>query len=109
MDEVPQAPQPVPTIPRGTLWISLLLPPFATVAVNLMLGLTHARGSGQNILLVTPWLAFFVIIGCMTNFVPAVGMRYHDRSQVILSSFYFMGQIIVCLALWIGSCLLVIR
>lgn len=109
MDEVPEVPQPVPEIPRGTLWISLMLPPVATVAVNVILGLAHELKSDWSILLVTPWLAFFLIIGCMTTFVPAVGMRYHGWSQVVLSSFYFMGQIIVCMALWLGSFLLVIR
>lgn len=109
MDEVPEVPQPIPEISRGPLWISLLLPPLATVTVNLILGLAHGRDDGWGILLVTPWVAFFLIIGCMTTFVPAVGMRYHGWSQVVLSSFYFMGQIIVCMALWLGSFLLVIR
>ena len=63
---------------------------------------------GESFLLV-PLVVFFVILGNFPFFKNAVGKRYQGRSLVFLNLAYFFGQIIVCLSLWVGSCLLFVN
>lgn len=86
-----------------------MTPPLATILLNLALDAAYGRDAGRHILVVVPWLVLFLIVGCLVGFIDTFGRKYRGRSLVILSSFYFMGQIIVCLALWFGSCVLVMR
>ncbi len=109
MDEAPQIPQPVPEVPRKALWISLALPPAATLLGNLLAaGIRHRDDYGITFLGV-PVLVLFLILGFLFMFKKAVGTRYRGRSLVYLNIAYFLGQIIVCLALWVGSCLLFVK
>jgi hypothetical protein len=97
---------PVPQIPRGPLWITLAIPPVLTLVTNMGIGLLSRNGGDGGISLLIPPIMFFVIIGFCTKFHSLVKQRYKGRSLVFLNFAYFFGQVIVCLALWIGSCVL---
>jgi hypothetical protein len=102
MEEIPNLPVPVPQIPRGALWICLLVPPVATLVINMTIG--FATKNDADLSLLVPPMMLLVIIGFCVWFHSLVRRRYLGRSLVFLNSSYFLGQIIVCLALWIGSC-----
>ena len=106
MDEAPEIPQPVPAIPRGPLWWSLTIPPMLTLFGSFLIGkFMRSESLGDSFLLV-PLIVFFAIIIGLACFNGAVAKRYRGVSTVFLGWAYFLGQIIVCLALWLGSCLL---
>ena len=107
MDEIPEIPEPIPTIPRGSLWNALAIPPLVTLVANIALGLSSGIGEVAGLSLLIPPVMFFVILGLSFHFHAIVKPCYQGRSLVFLTSTYFLGQIIVCLALWIGSCALV--
>ncbi|MGL5018850.1 MAG: hypothetical protein ACRDBP_12000 [Luteolibacter sp.] len=52
---------------------------------------------------------FFVILMFTIRFHEIVSRRYRGRSLVFLTFAYFFGQIIICLSLWLGSCLLFVK
>ncbi|MES2921719.1 MAG: hypothetical protein V4819_09235 [Verrucomicrobiota bacterium] len=107
MDEIPETPEPIPTIDKGPLWWALAIPPLVTLVINIALGLSSGIGDVAGFSLLIPPVMFFVILGLSFRFHGIVKPRYRGRSLVFLNSAYFLGQIIVCLALWIGSCALV--
>lgn len=109
MDEVPDTPPPLPAIPRGPLWIALSVPPIVTLLGNFVTGFYHGSDDYGLPFLWVPLVVFFVILGLSCRFYDAVGRRYRGRSLVFLRLAYFLGQIIVCLALWFGSCVLFMR
>jgi hypothetical protein len=102
-------PQPEVKIPRDRLWFLLVTPPVATAILNLIVGAVYGNGAGELILVAVPWVVLFLIIGCLVGFIELVGRRYRGRSLVFLSAFYFIGQIVVSLASWFGSCVLAMR
>jgi len=101
----PQLPQP---LPRGPLWGLLLLPPFLVLVVNLVIGWMVSKGhygEGEGFLVVLP-VGFFLVIAFQIKFSRFLRQRYRGSSLVLLSLGYFIGQIVVGLAVWFGSCLL---
>jgi hypothetical protein len=107
MTEAPQVPEPQPSIPRGWLWTTLAAPPLVTLLGNTIVGFyRHSSGHGDAFLWV-PLAVFFVILGNYPFFKDAVAKRYRGRSLVFLNFAYFFGQIIICLSLWLGFCLLI--
>jgi len=106
MDEKPEVPQPVAAIPRGPLWVVLAIPPATTLIANLAIGLYSRNGGDGGVSLLLPVVMFFVILGLLFRFLAIIKPRYRGRSLVFLGFAYFLGQIIVCLTLWIGSCAL---
>ena len=106
MNEVPEVPQPVAVIPQGPLWATLAIPPVLTLLPNIAIGLSIKSGGNGGLTLVIPLVMFFVILGLTFRFHSIIWPRYRGRSLVFLVSSYFLGQMIVCLALWIGSCAL---
>ncbi len=106
MDEAPEVPQPVPTIPRGPLWVACSIPPLATLLGNLIVSVVRNPDPYGTTFLWVPIVIFFIILFCTPAFNRAVGKRYRGRSLVFLNWAYILGQMIVCLALWLGSCLL---
>ncbi len=107
MEEVPQIPRPVPEVPRKALWISLAVPPAATLLGNLIVAGCEPRNNYGTTFLWVPIVVFFVIFGFLFMFKNAVGTRYRGRSVVYLNIAYFLGQIIVCIVMWVGSCMLI--
>ena len=107
MSEEPSIPEPIPEIPRGALWRALAIPPAATSIGNMFIGL-FAKNGNEGVLTFSllPLVVFGLIIGFSIQFNRTVGQRYRGRSLVFLTSAYLLGQIIVCLTLWIGTCVL---
>lgn len=107
MNEAPEFPVPPPEIPKGKLWMSLAAPPVMTSILTMVIGGVYDRnGYGQEFLLVLP-VGLLTILFCLASFVSAWKVRYHGRSLVLTSIGYFLGQIILCLALWFGGCVLI--
>ncbi len=104
MNEHPPTPQSEPKIPRGPLWTALLIPPLVTAAVNLSLGLALGSDAGMVSIVLVPVLALALIAGFTVSFLSAVGQRFKGPSLVFLGLSYFIGQFLICLALWLGSC-----
>lgn len=107
MNEIPEIPEPAPTIARGPLWCALAIPPAVTLVANIAIGLASRGVDVAGLSMLIPPVMFFVILGLSFRFHEIVRTRYRGRSLVFLYCAYFLGQIIVCLALWIGSCALV--
>ncbi|MGL4401808.1 MAG: hypothetical protein ACRCXD_18255, partial [Luteolibacter sp.] len=81
----------------------------AILAGNLIVSLeSHPDPYGTSYLWV-PLIVFFVILGFLPVFHRAMKTRYRGRSLVFLNLAYFFGQIIVCLSLWLGSCLMFVQ
>jgi|GEM_PF-1590910 len=106
MNEEPPVPQPVPEIPRGRLWGCLSIPPALTVLANGLIAIVGRTGDAASATFLVPVIVFFVIIAFTLPFNEAVGKRYRGSSLVFLTLTFLFGQIIVCLALWFGSCVL---
>ena len=107
MNGEPEIPNPVPEIARGPLWRTLLIPPLLTLIPNFALGII-----GNDLMawsLLTPFIVFLAILIQLQSFNKIVGVRYQGPSFVFLVFSYFFVQIIVCLKLWFGSCLLFSR
>lgn len=109
MSEKPVIPQPLPTIPRAPLWITFSLPPIATLLGNLVASFYRTRDDYGTSFLWVPLVVLLLIIVCVPFFSRIVGNRYRGRSLVFLNCAYLLGQIIVCLSLWVGTCLLVVN
>ncbi|WP_193212757.1 hypothetical protein [Luteolibacter marinus] len=105
----PTVPEPVPEVPRRKLWTSLMVPPLVTAIATLVLsGVANAgRNYGAELLFVLP-LGLVTILICMVPFTQALKVRYRGRGLVLTSIGYLLGQIIVCLCLWFGCCVLVL-
>ncbi len=110
----PSLPPPIAAIPSGPLWVSLLVPPLVTVGCNVFIALSkfanHSTSNSlvEQLLLVVPLVAAAFIVALSFLFYRAVHKRYRGRSLAFLVCAYLLGQVIVCLALWFGSCLLVL-
>ena len=109
MIEAPEVPQPVPIIPRGPLWIACSIPPGAILAGNLIASFFRSPNDYGVVFLAVPVVVFFIIVGITPLFNLAVRVRYRGRSLVFLNCAFVLGQIIICLALWFGSCLLFVN
>jgi hypothetical protein len=106
MNEAPEFPAPPPSIPRGKLWASLMAPPGATFIANCITGLNWSRNDYGVSFLWVPILSLVLTIGYLFSFNSALYPRYQGRSAILLGFFYFIGQIVICLAVWFGSCFL---
>lgn len=106
MSEKPETPPPLPAIPGTPLWIAFSVPPVAILAGNLIASFYRTPNDYGASFLWVPMVVFFLIVACLPLFNRAIGSRYRGRSLVFLDCGYFLGQIIVCLSLWLGSCML---
>jgi hypothetical protein len=104
----PPLPPDNPTVPAAPLWTSLLVPPLVMAAGGLLIGLSSERQIKESLFLFMPLLVVALIFGLSFVFSPALGRRYRGTSLVLLVFAYVIGQVIICLALWFGSCLLVL-
>lgn len=95
-------PEPVPEVPAGKMWTALAAPPLATVLGSLI----ATRPSQPDLVIVVPLIVIPIIIGFSFAFYAAVSRRYRGRSLVFLMLSYLLGQPIICLVLWFGSCVL---
>lgn len=105
MEEEPRIPQEPPPIPRGKLWASLVTPPGISVIGTLVAGAYATQNSyGIEFLFVLP-LGLLAILVCLAFFISAWRVRYRGRSLVLTGFGFLLGQIIVCLTLWFGTCM----
>ncbi|MEO5914738.1 MAG: hypothetical protein ABIS50_10925 [Luteolibacter sp.] len=109
MNEEPEIPQPPSAIPRWPLWLTLGIPPLMTLLANFMVPFCGiAPDDAAGFLALSPlFMVFGVIPGLGFHFHDAVRHRYRGWSLGFLVSAYFIGEIIVCLVLSVGSCFLV--
>ncbi len=106
MNEIPEVPAPLPEVPRGKLWKSLSIPPVVTLIGSVMAGSVATSNSyGIEYLFVLP-AGLTAIIIALILFIRAWRVRYHGRSLVLTGIGFFLGQIILCLGLWFGCCML---
>jgi len=109
MNEEPEIPEPMPKFSSSRLWTALLLPPLATLLGTLIVGACRQHEDYGSTFLWVPLVDFFLILGTSAFFSKVVSVRYQGRSWTLLCFFYFIGQIVTCLALWLGSCSLLMR
>lgn len=107
MEPVPDEPVPPPVIPKGKLWGILLLPPIATTVASAIIGGFFAtkHSYGSEMLIVLPLGLIIILVGT-ARFAAMMRERYVGTSVSLTSIGYFLGQIIVCLALWFGACMI---
>lgn len=106
MNRAPEIPASPPRVPRGKLWASLAIPPAATFIANCLTGLNWSRNDYGASFLWVPLLSLTLTIVFLVRFNSALRPHYQGRSAVLLGFFYFIGQIVICLAVWFGSCFL---
>lgn len=108
MNEAPEVPAPLPEVPKNKLWAWLLTPPVVTVIGTFVAGGTYNSNSyGIEFLVVLP-VGLLAICCCLVAFINAWKVRYRGRSLILTSIGYFLGQIILCLGLWFGACMLIV-
>lgn len=103
----PPLPPEIPTVPTAPLWTSILVPPLVTVMCSLVFGFYIDRLANEPFFLYIPLLSATLILGFLFQFSFTVGRRYRGKSLGFLVFSYIFGQIIVCLTLWFGCCLLI--
>jgi len=110
MEEAPEVPTPPPEIPKGKLWAALLVPPALMCAGSLIARDAASRSSsyGEEFLVMLP-VGLVTILATSVLFVRVWGIRYHGRSLVLTTLGYILGQIVLCLAVWFGCCLIPFR
>jgi hypothetical protein len=109
MSKEPAAPEPWPEVPKGAMWRSLAIPPLVTLAGNLIIVSARDSVLDEAASLLLAAAGFLVIVICLACFNAAVGKRYRGQSKVFLGWFYFLGQVIVCLAIGLGFSFLFTR
>jgi len=103
-----ETPEP---LPRGPLWLLLVFPPLLLLMVNVVIGVSHLRGrygEGEAFLDALPVLPLALIV-CQVCFSRFLRRRYRGSSLVLLSLGYFIGEMVISLAVWFGSCLLFVN
>lgn len=107
MEEAPQVPPPPPEIPKEKLWTALFLPPVVMCIGSLIARAAALRSPnyGMELLVMLP-VGLVTILATAVLFVRAWGVRYSGRSLVLTTIGYILGQIVLCLAVWFGCCLL---
>ncbi len=96
-------PEPAPQIPKGELWLALLMPPLGPFALVLIIHLmNHAAGGAAGFMVPLSMLTQLgLVIGFSFRFNDALSKRYRGPSVAILFLAYLLGQFAVCLSLWI--------
>ncbi len=105
MNPEPETPKPVPEIPRGRLWLLLLTPPLLTGVGNLVAGLPNFF----LLYLLTPLIAFFTVVWGAIHFNELIRFRHLGGFRDLIVFFYLLGQIVICLAVWYGSCFILMH
>ena len=106
MHNEPTPPEEPPVISQRRLWTALLGPTAATLLFSLpaMLGSGDIEGS----ILLSPLGALITIVICQVLFLRTMKVRYRGRSMALLGFGFFIGQLVICFAVWFGACVLVV-
>lgn len=105
-----EPPPPIPDpgrIPAGPLWTALVVPPLLTVTGNVCCAALSKKTGGEMVLLVPLFTALAILPLCIL-FHDAVRKRFRGASLVFLNLSYLLGEAVICLALWFGTCLMVL-
>jgi len=94
---------------RGRLWLMLVFPPLLLLVINLIIGMGGLKGGYGEGFLIVPVIGLFVLIVCTVSFSRFMRHRYRGTSLVLISLGYFVGEAVVGLAVWFGSCLLFVN
>ncbi|WP_035613088.1 hypothetical protein [Haloferula sp. BvORR071] len=107
MNEEPPIPQEPPQIPQRKLWTTLLAPPLLTGGLNLIIAaLREGLGDGGVTLsLCVPLVGLVAIFVGLVHFLACLRVRYRGNSVVLSGFGYFIGQVVICFAVWFGTCL----
>jgi len=119
MSEVPPPMPEVPKIPRGPLWICLLLPPLMAgplMMMALMTAFASALGNSRppapymkwwpGIMGILGFVTLVVFIVCLIRFIMLMNRRYSAPTVGLLSLGYVLGQIMVSFSICYGGCLI---
>jgi hypothetical protein len=105
---VPWTQTPTP-LSRGVLWVLLATPPVSLFVTNLAIGWGgHSGQYGTGFLNALP-VGLVALIVCQVLFSRFIRHRYRGRSLALLSLGYFVGECVIALAVWFGSCLLFVN
>lgn len=109
MNDEPAIPQPPPVIPRRALWLILAAPPLVTVLATVFIPFCFPNQDDAvwMLVLVPVVVSLGLIPGLAFHFHDAVRHRYRGISLWFLVFSYMIGEIIGCIVLSVGSCLLV--
>lgn len=111
MNETPQPPGPAPKVPSALLWISVSAPSLIICVLSLSVRFVMKSDPETHILptlLIGPFI-FPVIAIFLALFHDVAARRYRGPSLEYLCAAYFLGQVIVCSAIWLGFCLPILR
>ena len=97
------------SLPRGWLWLLLAVPPLLLAVINSVIGLSGGKGTyGEGFLNALP-IGLLTLIACEVIFSRFIRQRYRGKSRVLLCIAYFVGEFVISLAVWFGSCLLFVN
>ena len=105
----PPVPEPPPRVPRGRLWLCLLMPTLVTllsVAVAVPVASSMNNYGGIPVLLATLLVGPVVGLCCIPWWLKLMRPRYAGRSLVLLGVAYPLGQIILTPFIAYGGCFL---
>lgn len=91
-------------MPRGPLWFFLCLPPMAIILSNVIIWLSGKIGDYGMNYLYSLLVGIVALVGGQIGFSNLVAKHSLGSSKLGLNLGYFFGEIMVCLALWFGSC-----
>jgi hypothetical protein len=94
------------SLSRGPLWILLLAPPLFVVIANLVIGWGGYQDTYGVGFLRSLGIGLVALVVCQICFPFFVRQRYRGKSVMLLSMAYFVGEVVIGLAVWFGSCLL---
>lgn len=92
-------------ISPAQLWGWLLGPSFAVVSANFFINWL-AKRFDDGVFWVLPGGLIAICLGTIF-FAALMKKRYRGGTRALLVAGYFFGQMVVCLAAWIGSCVVI--
>lgn len=102
MNEVREKPVPDPVVPPLLFWMAISVPPSMIYCASLTVRVMLKEIEGQLVLAILIVLFMFLVIAvCLALFHHAAGKRYRGVSLEYLCAAFFLGQAIVCTAVWL--------
>lgn len=111
MNEIPKKPESARVVPLTLLWISLAAPPSIVYSISLVVRFI-IKGEPETKFLPAALIALFmftITAVFLILFYHAVGQRYRGSSLEYLCAAFFLGQVIVCIGIWLCFFLPILR
>lgn len=93
-------------VDRTQVLTAMILPPLAVVIGALISSRMSWLDNNPTPMLVTFLIGSGAILAMALTFHMAVSRRYRGASLVFLDLAFLFGQVIVCLFLWFGACVI---